>query len=236
MPGLNGSQKRSHLFFRQKSRVRSSGGKMNKLQLNKKIIRDFIKVSRRISERGLTAGVGGGISLRIPKSDTILIKGYDLASGQFVACEDLIEKNISVLDIYGKQRNRVKPCLETPLHLEVLKARKNIGAVIHAHAPYATAFGNMKSKLKEKALEGNIKLHESLEKAVLAPHAKSGSQELARIVAEPFQRDDVHCVLMEGHGVTVVGADIYRAYYHLDALEGRAKTFILTMLLYNGIR
>jgi len=143
---------------------------------------------------------------------------------------------ISVLDIYGKQRNRVKPCLETPLHLEVLKARKNIGAVIHAHAPYATAFGNMKSKLKEKALEGNIKLHESLEKAVLAPHAKSGSQELARIVAEPFQRDDIHCVLMEGHGVTVVGTDIYRAYYHLDALEGRAKTFILTLLLYNGIR
>jgi hypothetical protein len=36
-----------------------------------------------------------------------------------------------------------------------------------------------------------------------------GSGELSNIVAMPFEKEDVICLLMEDHGVAVVGDDIY---------------------------
>jgi len=50
-----------------------------------------------------------------------LIKGWEVAS------EDLREDDIALVDLQGKPLNEVKICLEGPLHLEVLKTRKDIG-------------------------------------------------------------------------------------------------------------
>lgn len=207
---------------------------MEKIQTKKNLINDILKISHRIAARGLTFGVGGGVSVKIPKTDKVLIKGYDPISGKFAACEDIHEKQISLVDIDGNQINNVKPCLETPLHLGVLKARRSIGAVIHAHAPYATAFGNLKPIL-EKTMDPSVRMHEFLKKAVFTPHSISGSEELAKLVAEPFKSENVTCVFMQNHGVTVGAEDIYQAYYILDMLEGRAKVFILSMLLLQAI-
>jgi ribulose-5-phosphate 4-epimerase/fuculose-1-phosphate aldolase len=61
--------------------------------------------------------------------------------------------------------------------------------------------------------------------------AEPGSMDLANIVARPFQQGEVICVLMEDHGVTVVGKDVYDAYYQYDMFEGYAKNIIFPMLL-----
>ncbi len=189
--------------------------------IDRKWIGDFIEVSRRIPKRGLTTGGGGGISMRIPGSEKILIKGWEVAS------EDLREEDISLVDLRGNQLNEVRICLEGPLHLEVLKTRKDVGGVIHAHPPYSTAFGNIRPKLTD----GDLKNYPFLRQAVFTPYADPGSQDLARYVSEPFRNEGVICVFMQDHGVTVVGPDIYTAYYRLDFLEGTAKGFVLTALL-----
>jgi L-fuculose-phosphate aldolase len=193
------------------------------LDVDRKLIGDFIEISRRIPKRGLTTGGGGGISMRIPGSEKILIKGWEVPS------EDLREEDISLVDLHGKQLNDVKICLEGPLHLEVLKTRKEIGAVIHAHPPYSTAFGNIRPNLTD----GDLKNYPFLRQAVFTPYSEAGSQDLARYVSQPFRKDGVICVFMQDHGVTVVGPDIYTAYYNLDFLEGAAKGFVLTALLKN---
>jgi L-fuculose-phosphate aldolase len=189
--------------------------------IDRKQINDFIEVSHRLRIRGLTTGGGGGISIRIANTDRVLIKGWEIAS------EDLREEEISLVDIQGTQLNNMKPCLETPLHLEVLKTRKELGSVIHAHPSYATAFGNLKPKMGD----GRIKHYGMLRRAIFTPYADPGSKDLANLVATAFQQKDVQCVLMEDHGVTVAGKDVYDAYYRLDMLEGYAKSFLLTMLL-----
>ena len=193
---------------------------MKKEQPVKRLIKDFIDISRRLRQRELTFGGGGGISMRIPRSKKVLIKGWEVAS------EDAGTKDISLVDLDGKRLNRVKPCLETPLHLEVLKANEDIRAVIHAHPPYATALGNIKGKLKKDRLKN----YEYLRAVIFTRYADPGSRKLAEIVARPFRNPEVFCVFMEDHGVTVVGPDIYTAYYRLDFLEGAAKAFILTLL------
>lgn len=190
------------------------------------LIKDFIEISHRLRTRELTFGGGGGISMQIPRSRKVLIKGWEVAS------EDAGKKDISLVDLDGKQLNRVKPCLETPLHLEVLKVRKDIRAVIHAHSPYLTSFGNVKILVPKDSFENYPFLGMT---TAFAPYADPGSKELAELVSKPFQKEEVICVLMEDHGVTVVGKDIFNAYYRLDFLEGMAKTFVLTKLIRQAI-
>ena len=187
--------------------------------INPERVRDFIEISHRLRLRGLTSGGGGGISVVVPESDIVMIKGWEIAT------EDVTEDNISLIDHNGHQLNHMRPCLETPLHLEVIKAKPGTGSVIHAHPPYATTFGNIKPSLTDTMLKNYTMLH----KAVFTTYAKPGSLELARDVAAPFHEEDVRCVLMEDHGVTVTGKDIYDAYYRLDILEGYAKSFLLTL-------
>lgn len=187
------------------------------------LILDFIQISHRLRQRELTTGGGGGISIVIPESENLLIKGWEIAS------EDVREEDIALIDRKGNSHNDVRPCLETPLHLEVIKARKGIGSVIHAHPPYATAFGNVKPKLSNAMLK-NYKM---LGEAVFTPFAEPGSMVLANIVAKPFRQENVFCVLMQDHGLTIVGKDVYDAYYLLDMFEGFAKSFVLTVLLKN---
>jgi ribulose-5-phosphate 4-epimerase/fuculose-1-phosphate aldolase len=189
--------------------------------VDRKWIDDFIEISRRIPRRGLTFGGGGGNSLRIPGSEKVLIKGWEVAS------EDLREEDIALVDLQGNALNEVKICLEGPLHLAVLRTRKDVGAVIHAHPPYSTAFGNIRADLTER----DLKNYPFLKQTVFSPYADPGSKDLARFVSEPFRREDVTCVFMQDHGVTVGGADIHSAYYRLDFLEGTAKAFVLTALL-----
>lgn len=186
---------------------------------SEKLIKDFLEISHRLRQRELTFGGGGGISMRIPRSEKVLIKGWEVAS------EDAGEKDISLIDMTGKRLNRVKPCLETPLHLEVLKAREDIRAVIHAHPPYATAFGNIKGRSKKV----KVKNYGFLQAGVFTPYADPGSRRLAELVARPFRNPGIFLVFMEDHGVTVSGPDLHTAYYRLDFLEGAAKAFLLTL-------
>jgi L-fuculose-phosphate aldolase len=191
-----------------------------------KLVKDFLEISHRLRQRELTFGGGGGISMQIPASRRVLIKGWEVAS------EDAGKRDISLVDLDGKKLNRVKPCLETPLHLEVLKTRKDIRAVIHAHSPYLTSFGNVKSILPKDYLKNYPFLEMT---TAFAPYADPGSKDLAQVVANPFRKEEILCVLMEDHGVTVAGGDIFNAYYRLDILEGMAKTFVLTKLIRQAI-
>jgi ribulose-5-phosphate 4-epimerase/fuculose-1-phosphate aldolase len=194
---------------------------MSLKNIDRKWIDDFIEISHRIPQRGLTFGGGGGNSLRIPGTDKVLIKGWEVPSA------DLREEDIALVDLQGKPLNEVKICLEGPLHLEVLKTRKDIGAVIHAHPPYSTAFGNIRPSLAE----GDLKNYPFLRQAVYSSYAEPGSDDLARFVSEPFRKEGVICVFMQDHGVTVAGPDIFTAYHRLDFLEGACKAFVLTALL-----
>ena len=194
---------------------------MSLKNVDRRWIDDFIEISRRIPRRGLTFGGGGGNSLRVPGSEKVLVKGWEVPS------EDLREEDIALVDLQGKALNDVRICLEGPLHLEVLKTRKDIGAVIHAHPPYSTAFGNIRPKLTD----GDLKNYPFLRQTVCSSYAEPGSPDLAAFVSEPFRKEGVICVFMEDHGVTVVGPDIYTAYHRLDFLEGASKAFVLTALL-----
>ncbi len=70
---------------------RTSEEKMRTPPAPKRLIEDFLEISHRLRQGGLTFGAGGGISTRIPRSSKVLIKGWEVAS------EDAGEKDISLV-------------------------------------------------------------------------------------------------------------------------------------------
>lgn len=100
---------------------------------------------------------------------------------------------------------------ELPIHTELLRARPDLGAVVHAHPPAALLAGL--AGLRPRPLFGayNIPaMRLALEGVpVFARSALITRRELAREMVEAMAGAD--CCLLLGHGVTVGGATVEQA-------------------------
>lgn len=105
--------------------------------------------------------------------------------------------------------------LEAVLHTEVYRTRPDVGAVIHTHSLYATAFG---------ATDASLALlnHD----AVLFRHGLSYFDQTAELIIRPDQGaavaaalGDRRVLIMRGHGVLVTGTTVPWAVYTALTLE-----------------
>ena len=94
--------------------------------------------------------------------------------------------------------------LEYVLHTEIYKARPDVGAVVHTHPPYATAFGATDAKLE-------LLNHD----AVLFREGLAYFDDTAELIVRPEQGaavaaalGDKRVVVMRGHGVIVTGKTV----------------------------
>jgi L-fuculose-phosphate aldolase len=108
--------------------------------------------------------------------------------------------------------------LETVLHTGVYRARPDVGAVVHGHPPYATALGATGSDLLVLTHDG-ILFADGV--------SRFGDPDL---IVDDDQGDRVaaalgsrRAVLMENHGVLVVGADVKWAVLAAVTLERAAQ-------------
>jgi len=108
--------------------------------------------------------------------------------------------------------------LETVLHTGVYRARADVGAVVHGHPPYATALGATGADLLVLTHDG-ILFADGV--------ARFGDPDL---IVDDDQGDRVasalgerRAVLMENHGVLVVGPDVKWAVLAAVTLERAAQ-------------
>ncbi len=82
----------------------------------------------------------GHVSARIPGTDHVLIRARGLDAGSMASTS---EKEILNITLDGKVRRHVsklRPPIETPIHTQVYLARKDVGSVVHVHAPFPVVF------------------------------------------------------------------------------------------------
>ena len=101
------------------------------------------------------------------------------------------------------------------LHTEIYKARPDVGAVVHTHPPYATAFG---------ATDATLELlnHD----AVLFREGLAYFDDTAELIVRPEQGaavaaalGDKRVLVMRGHGLIVTGETVPWATYAALTLE-----------------
>ncbi|HEU5060070.1 MAG TPA: class II aldolase/adducin family protein, partial [Kofleriaceae bacterium] len=112
-----------------------------------------------------------------------------------------------------------KPFGELGLHLAIYQRRDDVGAVVHAHPPYATALAVSGARLLERPFiaEAVVSLGP---RVPTVPFASPGAS--AREALLPFVADH-DAVLIANHGALAWGADLEQAYLRLELVEHLAR-------------
>jgi len=174
----------------------------------------LIMISQRGYHRGLTAGTGGNISLRMKGSDIVLIQ----ASGS--AWIDARESNILAVDLDGKVVDGEGiPSKEVKWHCGLFRLREGAGAVVHSHSPAATAFAVVGKEVDLVSATA----YKALKRVPVVGFAPPGSDELSELVLGAFAKEPIRALLLQNHGVVTVGKDVYEAMYIAEVVEDTAK-------------
>lgn len=152
---------------------------------------------RRLASEGLTPGTAGNVSARRDELVAITPTGAVLA--------ELEPGDVAVVDLSGNLvEGGLEPTSELDLHLGVYE-RLPAGAVVHTHAPMATALSCVVDEVP--CVHYSMLL---LGGAVpVAPYATFGTAELAESVLGAL--DGRNAALMANHGAITHGADLAQA-------------------------
>jgi L-fuculose-phosphate aldolase len=130
--------------------------------------------------------------------------------------------DLVLIDLGGKPQGDARPSSEIKLHLAMYRARKDCGAVIHAHPPIATAFTVAGEDIPDNILPESAMV---LGSVATVPFAYPGTDEVPAAL-EPFLADH-KTFLLSHHGAAVMGADLMDAYNRMETLERIARVIWL---------
>ncbi|WP_030680458.1 class II aldolase/adducin family protein [Streptomyces cellulosae] len=160
---------------------------------------------RRLGAEGLLIGTAGNVSVRVGERVAITATGAVLAA--------LTPDQVTVVDLDGKVvAGTLRPTSELDLHLGVYH-RYGTGAVVHTHAPMATALSCVLDELpcihyQLLSLGGTVRV---------APYATFGTPELAESVLTAL--DGRSAALMANHGALTHAPALDKAVEHALLLE-----------------
>jgi L-fuculose-phosphate aldolase len=180
---------------------------------------DIVAVCHRIYEKGWVAMNDGNISIRLDES-RILCTPTAISKGM-VQLEDLI-----ICDMAGKKiEGERESTSEIMMHLTIYSMRPDVKAVVHAHPPVATGFAAA-GKALDKALLPEVIIH--LGAVPLAAYGLPGTPALSEGM-RPFVRD-YNAMLLENHGCTSFGADVWQAFFRMEMVEHFARITLVAEL------
>jgi L-fuculose-phosphate aldolase len=170
------------------------------------------EASRRLAADGLVLGTAGNVSAREGDRVAITPTGAVLA--------DLRAEQVSVVDMDGRLvGGELAPTSELDLHLGVYR-RFHAGAVVHTHAPMATAIAC--SDMEELPCV-HYQLLQLGGAVRVAPYRTFGTPALAEVVLEAL--DGRSAALMANHGAITHGAGIGAAVDNMLLLEWACSVY-----------
>ena len=168
--------------------------------------------ARRLAADGLVAGTSGNVSARSGEHVAVSPTGAVLA--------ELEPERVTVVDLEGNVVDGgLAPTSEVDLHLGAYR-RYESGAVVHTHAPMATAVACvLEDELpcvhyEMLALGGPVRI---------APYRTFGTPELAAAALDALEGRTA--ALLANHGTIAVGADLAAALRATELLEWLATVY-----------
>lgn len=180
----------------------------------------IISIGKRMYERGLIAATDGNLSIKISKT-RIMVTPSGVCKGT------LVRGDLVVVDLDGKKiAGGREPTSELKMHLKAYQLRDDIGAVAHAHPPYATAFA-VAGRPLDKCVLPEIII--TIGSVPLAGYGTPSTEEVAKSIEQALPSCDAF--LLKNHGAMAVGNTLLEAYHKLEMVEHLAKiTFVAAQI------
>jgi len=177
--------------------------------------RAVVAAMRRLEARGLNRGTAGNVSVRCGERMLITPTGLppDRLRPELVVAMDLAAD--------APPEGPPRPSSEWRLHRDLLRARSDIGAVVHTHAPWCTVLACCHRPIPAlhymiAATGGPI--------VPLVPYATFGTAELSEAVVRTLGRHGLAC-LLANHGALAAGPDLARALWLAEEVEELARLY-----------
>jgi L-fuculose-phosphate aldolase len=169
-----------------------------------------------MNRAGINQGTAGNISVRWKSGLLITPSG--------VPYGEMTVDDIVFMDMDGGYTHRLAASSEWRFHRDILQARGDVNAVVHAHPVYATAFAICGMEIPAVhymiAAAGGPVIR-------CAPYATYGTGELSKAVLEALSGRA--CALLANHGMVATGPDLREAMWLAVELETLCKQYALAL-------
>jgi L-fuculose-phosphate aldolase len=190
--------------------------------INDRKLKELIcEIGRRVYNKGFAAANDGNISIRVGENEvlcspTMICKGF------------MTPDDICAVDMEGKQiAGKRKRTSEVLLHLEIMRHRPDVKAVVHCHPPHATAFAVAREPIPQCILP---EIEVFMGEVPIAPYETPGGQKFAETVT-PFVKNGVNTIILTNHGTVTFGAHLEEAYWKTEILDAYCRILLLAKQL-----
>lgn len=179
----------------------------------------IVEACRHMNAIGLNQGTSGNISARF--GDRMLITPSGVPYQQ-LAAQDIA--SMPVEGDYGTWEGPLAPSSEWRFHLDITRARPEVGAIVHAHSTYATALAIARKDIPAChymiAAAGGPTIR-------CARYATYGTKELSDAALQALEGRS--CCLLANHGMIATGPTLDKAMWLAVELETIARQYVLSL-------
>jgi L-fuculose-phosphate aldolase len=172
----------------------------------------IIDACLRMNALGINQGTSGNISLR--HGDGMLITPTS------TPYEAMKPEQIVYMHLDGNHDPAQRPSSEWRFHRDILKARPEVQAIVHAHPPYSTMLAIMGMEIPPVHYMVAVAGGDTIR---CAPYATFGTQELSEHAVRALE-GRLAC-LLEHHGMIAVGPSLPKAMWLAVEVETLARQY-----------
>ncbi|UCE14437.1 MAG: class II aldolase/adducin family protein [Candidatus Heimdallarchaeota archaeon] len=181
---------------------------------------ELCQTMKELYAEGILTDIGGNLSFRSVDDDNLF---WITPSG---LKKNLVEpKHLIQMSLDGEvvsENMDMNPSVEWPMHLRIFKEDEDFKAIIHSHAPLATALSVLKTPPEIPPLTAELGF--LVPEIVIVPYEQSGTEELGEAVADMLW--DSSILILENHGVVAIGEAFREAAMKTRALEEYLRLYL----------
>jgi L-fuculose-phosphate aldolase len=174
-------------------------------------------------QAGLVVASAGNISRRVDGDDRLIAVTpasipYDVMTPSQIAIVDLAS---------GRSVDATHaPSTELPMHLALYRARPDVAAIVHTHAPFVTTLSALHKPLPPIIDEMMLYFGGTIE---VADYAFTGTDELGANVLRAL--GDRSGAILSNHGNVCIGPTIARALHVALTMEATARVYVQALAI-----
>jgi L-fuculose-phosphate aldolase len=185
----------------------------------------MISKAQWMNSSGLNQGTSGNISTRY--KDVMLITP---SATPYHAIKPEMIVAMPLEGDYGSWKGPLKPSTEWRFHLDIMRSRPDVGAIVHTHSTYATVLAIARKDIPAchymMAAFGGPTIR-------CADYARYGTKELSEHALKALEGRN-GCILAN-HGMIALGANLDKAMWLAVELETIARQYYLSLVLGNPV-